>query len=213
MKDLRIIQPYTLLSFESITREGNFFRVKGPEDYRSVVMAVINDFVIEDLAMYSRDLLIYVPTELDASEDIRYVALISEETVTSDETVLRIGLGVIPGEIEGIDRLIQLFVKVLFQTPGTDIYHKTIGGGLLRIRRNSTISGDYNAISSEIAAAIRKADQDVKAMQAGLTIPSEEKLVSTEILRIRPDPNTQDINVLLALKNLSGSREYFNVAA
>jgi hypothetical protein len=213
MKDLRIIQPYTLLTFESMTREGNFFRIKGPEDYSTVVMVVINDFIIEELATYGRDLLVYVPEELDETEDVRYVALISEETVTSNETLLRIGLGVIPGQVEGADRLIQLFVKVLFQTPGTDIYHKDIGGGLLRIRKRGTSGNDVSTISAEIAAAIRKTDKDIKGMQAGLTLPAEERLVSTEILRIRQDPNTQDINVLIALKTLAGSTEYFNVAA
>jgi hypothetical protein len=213
MKDLRIAQPYSLLGFEEMTRDGNFFRFKGPEDYSTVVMVVVNDFVIEELALYGQDLLAYISEELDDTTDISYVALIAQETEFSDETMLRLGFGVIPTEVEGSDRLVQLFVKVLFQTPGSDIYNKTVGGGLLRIKKRGSISGDLNAVSAEVAAAIDKTDKDIRSMQSGLVLPAEERLVKAEILHIRPDYKTNDINVLVHLRTLAGTEAYFNVAA
>lgn len=213
MKDLAIVQPYTLLNFESVTREGNFFRFKGPEDYRNVVTVVVNDWIIDEVAMYGQDLLAYIPSEMDPdTEDVRYAALIAVETANSDETLLRIGLGVIPAEISGVDRLIQLFVKVLFQTPGTDIFYRDIGGGLMSLRRGGT-AGDMNALSADIAAAVRKAEKDVKTMQAGMNLPASEKLVKMDVLRIRPDSGTGDVNVLLALTTVGGNKSFFNVAA
>lgn len=210
MKDLAIVQPYTLLSFESMVREGNFLRFRGPADYRKVITAVINEFVIDEVALYGNDLLVYIPSGLD-TEDIRYVALIAVETASSTETLLRVGLGAIPSEITGPDRLIQLFVKVLYQTPGTDIFYRDVGGGLLGLKRRGT-TGDLGALSAEIAAAVRKAERDVKSMQAGMRIPSDERLVQMEVLKIRPDSGTGDINVLLALTTVGGSKAYFNVA-
>lgn len=213
MKDLRIAQPYSLLGFEEMTRDGNFFRFKGPEDYSTVVMVVVNDFIIEELALYGQDLLAYISEEMDDTTDISYVALIAQEAEFSNETMLRLGFGVIPTEIEGADRLVQLFVKVLFQTPGSDIYNKTVGGALLRIKKRGSISGDLNAVSAEIAAAIDKTDKDIRSMQSGLVLPAEERLVKAEILHIRPDYKTNDINVLVHLRTLAGTEAYFNVAA
>jgi hypothetical protein len=213
MKDLAIVQPYTLLPFESISQEGNFFRVKGPEDYSNVVAAVINDMIIEEVAIYGRDLLIYIPSDMDGETgDVRYVALISVETESSDETMLRLGLGAIPSEVEGVDRLIQLFVKVLFQTPGTDIFYRSIGGGLKELRKGATF-GDINSLSADIAASARKAERDVKGMQAGMKLPGSERLVKIDVLKIRPDSGTGDVNVLLSLTTVSGVRSFFNVAA
>ena len=213
MKDLAIVQPYTLLHFDSMTREGNFFRFKGPDDYRSVTTVVVNDWIISEVAMYGRDLLAYIPSGLDPdTEDVRYVALIAVETESSDETLLRMGLGAIPTEIEGVDRLIQLFVKVLYQTPGSDIFYRGIGGGLLRVKRRGT-TGNINALSAEIAAAVRKAEQDVKGMQAGMNLPADERLVKMEVLKIRQDSGTGDVNVLMAMTTVGGNRSFFNVAA
>lgn len=213
MKDLAIVQPYTLLNFESMTREGNFFRFKGPEDYRSVTTVVVNDWIIDEVAMYGRDLLAYIPSGMDAdTEDVRYVALIAVETESSSETVLRIGLGSVPSEVEGVDRLIQLYVKVLYQTAGSDIFYPDIGGGLLRLKRRGT-TGDMNVLSAEVAASVRKAERDVKALQAGMTLPANERLVKMDILKIRPDSGTGDLNVLLALTTVGGSKSFFNVAA
>jgi hypothetical protein len=74
-------------------------------------------------------------------------------------------------------------------------------------------TGDLKATSADIAAAINKTTSDVRRLQSGLNIPVEEKLASTEVLRITPDYSTYDINVLIALTNVAGTRAFFNVTA
>lgn len=212
MIDLRIVQPYTVLQFTTMTQEDNFFRFSGPEDYSTVVQAIVNDHVIEQLAMYGPDLLAYIPEDLDTDE-IDYAALISLETVSSDETILRFGIGPVPSEISGTDRLVQLFAKILLQTPGTDLYNKSIGGGLIDIRRRGAVSGDINVAAAEIANAIKKTERDVKFLQSGLKLPSDELLVAANVLSVVPERSTGDINALVNLQPLSGGRAFFNVAA
>lgn len=212
MKDFRIIQPYTVLQFSSMKQEDYFFRFSGPEDYSTVVRVIVNDHVIDELAMYGADLLAYIPDDLDTDE-IEYAALISEETRSSDETMLRFGMGPIPAEIEGTDRLVQLFVKVLLQTPGSDIYYPDIGGSLLAVKKRGAVGGDLNIAAAEVSNSIKKAEKDVKFLQTGLKLPAEETLISAASLNVTSERSTGDINAFMILQTLAGTRAFFNVAA
>jgi hypothetical protein len=175
-------------------------------------MAVLDDEVTDEVALLGKDLVVYIPDTLDPAS-LSYVALIAEEDVASNETMLRMGLGAVPKEIESTERLVQLFVKVLFQTPGTDVYHKNIGGGLLRTRKRGTVSGDVSPVAAEISAAVTKAESDVKAMQTALDLPADETLVQAKVVHLNPDLNTQEIQVVVSLITLAGTRTYFNVSA
>ena len=212
MKDLRIVQPFTVLQFSEMTQEDNFFRFSGPADYSTVVKVIVNDNVIEELALFGKDLLAYIPEGMDTDE-IRYAALISEETRTSSETMLRLGVGPIPTEIEGQDRLVQLFAKVLLQTAGSDIYYPAIGGGLLAVKNRGAVDGDLNVSAAEISNSLKKTEQDVKFLQTGLRLPAEETLVSATVLNVSAERSTGDINAFVRLQTLAGTNAYFNVAA
>jgi len=212
MKDLRIVQPFTVLQFSEMTQEDNFFRFSGPADYSTVVKVIVNDNVIEELALFGKDLLAYIPEGMDTDE-IRYAALISEETRTSSETMLRLGVGPIPMEIEGQDRLVQLFTKVLLQTAGSDIYYPAIGGGLLAVKNRGAVDGDLNVSAAEISNSLKKTEQDVKFLQTGLRLPAEETLVSATVLNVSAERSTGDINAFVRLQTLAGTNAYFNVAA
>lgn len=212
MIDFRVIQPFTILPFVSMTREDNFLRFKGPEDYSTATMVVANDEIIENIASYGPDLLAYIPDGMDTTS-LKYVAIIARETATSNETMLRFGMGPIPDYIAGSDRLVQLFVKTLFQTAGTDIYNPTMGGGLNNIKKQGAMTGDINLTAADIAAAIKKTERDVKSAQSSINVPAREKLAGVTILNISPDYHSSDINVLVYLRNVAGTRSYFNVTA
>lgn len=212
MKDFRIIQPFTVLSFSTMKQEDNFLRFSGSEDYSTVVKVIVNDHVIEELAMYGKDLLAYIPDDLDTDE-IEYAALISEETRSSEETMLRFGMGPVPSEISGTDRLVQLFVKVLLQTAGSDIYYPDIGGNLLAVKKRGAVAGDLTVAAAEVSNSIKKAERDVKFLQTGMKLPAEETLVSASAVNVTSEKSTGDINAFMVLRTLAGTRAFFNVAA
>jgi len=92
-------------------------------DFRAVDEVLINNQPVSDFVVVSKTkLLVTVPDTLQNDNLVSLVVLSRRLTVTA-RSLLRFRLGKKPGRVSGILRLVQLYLKVLFTTQGTDIWN------------------------------------------------------------------------------------------
>ena len=199
MKSIQILQAYKVAKISKIYTVRNFLVIEG-DDYENVKYVILNGIATADIALQGGKLYIQMPQGLTFSE-IKTIYPIIETRKVDKDCLLQLSLGINPKPIEGISRLIQLFVKVLFTSRGTNLYNKEIGGDLARTLSRGVDLGNYEKLLPEIVNAVNKTAKDIKARQASLKLPDEEILVEAKVGSIVPDPGSGTINVRIILKS------------
>lgn len=132
MIDLRVIEVRDILPVTSIEPLQDFeprtVRVRG-SDLANVHEIYINEEPSPDIVILSAtEALAQVPTVL-ANTAIRTVTAISQRLTRTPRSTITFAIGNTPGYITGRDRLVQTFLKLLLQTPGTDAFSPNLGEG------------------------------------------------------------------------------------
>lgn len=209
---IQILQSYRV---EEISRAygdstGKFLVLEGG-NYENVKYVLVDGVKIEDIALQGFKLYVQLPKGLTA-KDVKSIYPISETKTIDQHNLLQFSLGVYPKKIEGISRLVQLFVKTLFTSPGTSLIFPMIGGGLGAIYTRGYDMGKSDKIIPDIVAAVSKTEKDVKEMQASLRIPAEERLTAASIVSTGIDANSGVIECVLALTPQTGTDGVFFLA-
>jgi len=161
------------------------------QDFRSVDEVLINDAESPDVVVLSKNRLIaQLPDFLQESLDVRSVAVLSRQLTITDRSYLRFRISDAPGVVKGIFRLIQLFLKVLLQTPGTDIWDRKAGGGALK-NIGATFGADEGAdIVSDFVIAVDSTARQIIATQGREPrIPRDERLLTSQVISVGYDRN------------------------
>ncbi len=172
------------------------------QDFRSVDEVLINDMESPDVIILSKNRLIaQLPDPLQKSLDVRAVAVLSRKLTITDRSYLRFRISDTPGVVKGILRLVQLFLKVLLQTPGTDIWNRKAGGGALK-NVGSTFGAEQGAdiISDFVIAVDSTAKQIVATQGREPRLPRDERLLAAKVLSVGYDRN---LGALLAAVELT----------
>lgn len=149
------------------------------EDFRSVDEVLINEIPSPDIVVLSRTrLLAQVPKTLTQST-LTSVTVLSQRLMLTKRSFIRFRIGPTPSKVRGILRLVQLFLKILFTTPGTDIFSPKIGGGGLRaIGHNFGKDEGGDIASSFVISVDQTARQIIQIQGRNPSIPPEERLLS-----------------------------------
>lgn len=213
MNDFRAIS-YQGLTYPSSYREGvggEYLELRGT-GFTDVSSVLINgyrspNFIVES----STRLFAEVPSQVrgEPVTDIR-VLLLAAAAGQESAVVLDVGGGT--GYVSGPARLMQVVIKTLLTTPGSNIFSPTLGGGLLRV-----VGVPFNsARSAETAVrdAISRTESQLRAAhtQALGRIPDSERLQSIEVLSVLTDIDNSSLQVRLAVTAQDGSRVTTGVA-
>lgn len=154
------------------------------EDFRSVDEVLINDLSSPDVTILSKTrLLAQLPDLLQKSSGLTSVTVTSRKLTMTKKSFLRFRIGNTPGRVQGILRLVQLFVKVLLSTPGRDIFSKKIGGGAMRgLGSNYGADEGGNLVSNVIIAVNTAARQVISIQGRDPSIPLDERLLSARVV-------------------------------
>lgn len=158
-------------------------RVLG-EDFSAVDEVVINDVPSPDVILLSRtEMLAQLPDALQAAPDVRSVVVLSNTFTVSSRSLLRFRIGKSPGKVRGVMRLLQLFVKVLLTTPGTDMFKPNLGGGVLGKVGATFGANEASSLISEIVIAVTRTQRQIVAMQSkDQRSPRDERLLSASVV-------------------------------
>lgn len=155
------------------------------EDFSSVDEVFINDMESPDVIVVSKNrLLAQLPDVLQKSRAVNSVMVLSRKLTLSPRSLIRFRIGDTPSRVSGILRLVQVFLKVLFTTPGTDIFSKRVGGGALTLLGETFGADEGRKVVSNFVVAVDTAQRQIIALQGrDPALPPDERLLSARVTR------------------------------
>lgn len=153
------------------------------DDFSSVDEVQINSITSPDVVITAPNRLIAQVPELVAKGTVTTVTVLSKRLTVTPRSFLRFRVPRTPGRVSGILKLMQLYLKVLMTTPGTDIFSPELGGGVLQ-NLGATFSAEHNGdVVSNLAIAVQRTNRQIVAMQSrDSRIPREERLLRSKLV-------------------------------
>lgn len=181
-------------------------------DFNSVDEVLINSLVSPDVIIINKTRLIaQIPDALQATT-ISTVSVITRSLSLSSQSLLRFRVGNNPGRVAGITRLMQLYLKILFTTPGKDIFAPRLGGGALAHVGATFGARDGGNILSDFIVSVDTTSRQIVSIQSRDSgIPRDEKLLSAKVSKAGFDRNEGAINVGIELVSQTGRSALANL--
>ena len=128
------------------------------------------------------------------------VTVLSSEVATTGESALRFKLGKPPAMVSGAQKLLQTFVRLLFTTPGRDVFARDLGGGAMRII-SSPVRPDQegDTLSDFILAVEQTKRQLVRIQSQDPRIPPDERLLNASVGGVGGDRRRGRLNVEISV--------------
>jgi hypothetical protein len=214
--DFQVVYPQESIRLDKvrlITYEGlRALSVTGA-DFRAVDEVVINDTPSPDVIVLSKnELVAQLPDALQAIPEVRSVMVLSNQFTLSPRSLVRFRIGKTPGKVRGILRLTQLFLKVLFTTPGSDIFHPNAGGGALQVVGSTYGQGEGEGVVTEFVIAINRTQRQLIAMQSrDQRAPRDERLMAANVLSTEFDKLQGGLYITVEIISQAGRRAITNV--
>lgn len=207
MIDLQMIEIRDVLSVKQLElAHGVYplsFYVRGP-DMRSANEVWLNEYKSPDfLKIDNQTLLVQVPDAI-AKGPIRSVTVISSKLTATERSKITFRLGDTTKYISGIERLIQMFLKILLQTPGTDAFAPELGGGLLRAagRLSRSPTAGANTLVADVEVGVSRTRRSILSLQAHEPALSlQEKLLYAKLLEARFSAQDQTLYAIIDIAN------------
>ena len=154
------------------------------QDFRSIDEVLINDVPSPDVVIVSQKrLLAQVPDQL-VNETLTSITVISNKLTITTKSLLKFRFGKTTSKVSGILRLVQIFLKILFSTPGTDIFSPRIGGNGLKGIGLTFGKDQGGQIVSDFVIAVSNTQRQVQAIKArDPTIPRDERLLQAAVTK------------------------------
>ncbi len=153
------------------------------EDFRAVDEVLINDIPSPDVIIVSQTRLIaQLPDTLQKTLSVTNVRVTSKQLTLSKRSLIRFRIGSTPGRSSGIMRLMQLFLKLLFTTPGSDIFAKRSGGGALQNIGETYGADEGKSLISRFVVSVDTTAKQIVALQSRKPkLARDEKLLSARV--------------------------------
>lgn len=151
----------------------------------AVDQVLFNGIASPAFAVYSaHELVAQVPEALEDAI-ITDVAVLSSVPTLTQRSLVELGIGTRVLKQVGVQRLLQTFVRLLLRTPGSNLFHKALGGGVTGSVGNNVSS----RLAADVAIAISNVKTQIIAAQSPYSsIPPAERLLSAEVASLVEDP-------------------------
>jgi hypothetical protein len=175
------------------------------EDFRAVEDVLMNQMSVPSFVVLSKSrLLAEVPTPLVHST-ITSISVLSRKLSVSPRSYIRFNIGRTPSKTRGILKLMQLFLKVLLTTPGSDIFAPKAGGGALSHLGQSVGTNEGSDVVAGIIVSVDSAARQIIQVQGrNQSIPPDERLMSAKVLSAGFNKNETAILVGIELTSQAG---------
>lgn len=173
------------------------------QGFRNVDTVLINGTASPSFVVYKEtELVAQVPGDLEEAIITEVTVLSAVPTFTA-RSVIDLTVGSRVKRVSGAQRLLQTFIRQLLRTAGSNIFHKTSGGSMVR-RIGSNIT---ERLAADISVSVASTRQYIIAQQTPeAQIPPSERLMSAEIAGLEADTNNASVYVTIILTTQSGQR-------
>lgn len=176
-------------------------RVVG-QDFSAVAEVQLNGVTSPSVVILNRNVLLaQVPKEI-VGDTISSVSVLSATLTLTASSLLNFELGPRSQKVNGLLKLVQVFVKILFTTPGRDIFSPNLGGGGLRNLGQSFDSAQGKGIVADFFISVSNTTKQLTALQARSTrLPRAERLLSATV--ISANFNAQEAALIASMSIMS----------
>lgn len=175
------------------------------DDFRSVDEVLINQVLSPDVVVLSKNRLMAQVPDTAFLDRINDVVVLSKKLTLSDKSQLRFRIGRTAGRVTGILRLMQLFLRILFTTPGRDIFSPRLGGGALKNVGATFGSSDGSSIVNDFVISVDTTSRQIIAIQGrDSTTPRDERLLGATVLSATYNRSLGGIDAAVKLTSQAG---------
>lgn len=183
------------------------------EDFASVDEVWVNESLSPRWTVLSRTSLVAQVPDLQIGRTVTSVEVLSNQITVGPSSRLRFMMGRGGGRCSGTLRLVQLFTKLLLQTPGTDIFAQQSGGGLLSKmgQQVSMKDGGKGVIGDLVLCCASTVRQIIATQSQDPSIPPSERLLSANVQRAVFDRQSLGVTASIRITSHSGVQGYANM--
>lgn len=176
------------------------------DDFLAVEDVLMNQVSAPSFIVLGKNRLLAEVPQVLASSTITSVMVLSRKLLISPRSYIRFTIGRTPSKTRGILKLLQLFLKLLLTTPGTDIFAPKSGGGALS-HLGQSISTDEGTdiIADFIVSVDSTARQIVQIQGRSQATPPDERLLSAKVLSAGFNKNETAVIVSIELTSQAGT--------
>lgn len=214
MKDLKILSIRDLLTLTgaqyanvtplSLTLTG--------EKFNDATKVLINDLEAPEFIVLSDNRILAQVPDSQRASPITKIAVLANRPSTTRSSLLHFEVPTSIGVLSGIERLVQLFCKILMQTPGSDKFRPSEGGGLMNMVGRNISHTDSKALQSSVLASIsRTKDQILSYQSQNARIPADERLLTAQADTVAFDPSTTTLSARVFVTAVSGRQAVANL--
>lgn len=214
MIDVQVVEVRDILPVNSVyiaeDEDPPTLVIRG-QDFSNAKTVLINNVQAESVVIESStQITAVVPFELVVN--ITSVAVISNRLTNTERSTITFNISDQPKGVQGIERLIQKFLKILMQSSGRDIWSRETGGGLLDLIGKTFGKGGGGvtaAASSTLAAdmqvAVDRTRRQMVSIQANSpSTNSSERLLYARLLETQFLPHEMAIYGRIELASHAG---------
>lgn len=188
------------------------YEIRG-RDFRSASSVLLNDIPARAFAVRSRTKLLAQMSESYTVARLSSVTVLSTNLTFTDRSLLMFSFSRATKPVSGIAKLIQTFVKLVFTTPGSDIYDVTAGGNLMGIQPMSATEENRGMLTAALDAAVSRAATQLTIAQSNQrNLPLSERLLAAVLISTHFDPNSGTLYGRVRLTSQAGAEALVTVS-
>ena len=182
------------------------------DDFSSVDSVLVNDIEAPSYYVVSRTRMFVTLPSLVPAGTVQSVAVTSSRLTITNQSLMKFRISRVPSKVSGILRLVQLFTKVLFTTPGSDIFNRRMGGGGMRSIGRNFSKAESGGIISDFVVSVDNTTRQIVTIQGRQPqLPADERLLAARVTTARFSSQEAALVVAVEVTSQAGRAALANV--
>lgn len=114
--------------------------------------------------------------------------------------------------VRGILRLVQMVVKMLLTTPGSDHFDASVGTIILGLFKRGVSDSSVQLLKMDIMVSIQDLERQIQDIQAGQPVPDDERLREIQIRNVQFLPESGEWQIQISVLSEAGEGISFDLA-
>ncbi len=153
------------------------------DDFRSADEVLMNEVPTPSFVIVNKSRILAEVPEVLKDSTISSISVLSRRLTITPRSYIRFRIGRTPSKVRGILRLLQLFLRILFQTPGTDIFAPKLGGGaLVHLGQSVSIEEGSDLVGDFVVSVDQTVSQIIQIQRRDQSIPPDELLLTARLI-------------------------------
>lgn len=181
-------------------------------DFRNTKEVLINGFKSPSFVISSKKTIIAQVPSGATKDTITSISVLSSDFTATIKSKIEFLIGNDPKLITGLKAMIQMFLKILLTTPGSDSFAQKIGGNVLKNIGQTFGLSEGSTIVSDFAIAVSRAETQMRGLQSSQSrLPDDERLLSANLLNVKFDVATSALVARVEMIAQSGTMAITNL--